>query len=123
MAISDRTMITNTGASEILQPEDRRLLWQQAQSGLHHASERDVPFVLANGMIVSRSCCPVESDGYLVGIVLHLQVAPPARARLARFPCGRVARAGPHLRSYPPHPGRRPAHGLVQPDRLRADRG
>jgi DNA-binding CsgD family transcriptional regulator len=82
VAISDRTMITNAAASELLQPEDRRLLWPRAHSGGRHPTERDAPFVLANGMIVYKSCYPVESDGCLVGVVLHLQVAPPARAKL-----------------------------------------
>ena len=82
VALSDRTMMTNVSASEILQPEDRLSLWQRTHSGGRHASERHVPFVLANGMIVYGSCYPVESDGCPVGVVLHLQVAPPTRAQL-----------------------------------------
>jgi DNA-binding CsgD family transcriptional regulator len=105
VAISDRTMIANPGASEILQPEDRRVLWPPAQSGRRHATERDVPLVLANGMIVYRTCYPVESDGRLVGVVLHLQAAPPARANLIASPGAGSPERGAALRSILPTVG------------------
>src|SRR5689334_4730330 len=47
VAISDRTMITNTAASELLQPEDRCILWQRTHSDGQRATERDAPCVLA----------------------------------------------------------------------------
>jgi DNA-binding CsgD family transcriptional regulator len=102
VAISERTMMTNAGASELLQPEDRRLLWQQLRSGECDATERDVPFVLANGMTVHSSCYPVGSDGRLVGVVLHLRVPRPTRVRLDRSLTPDLPEAGVTLRSLPP---------------------
>jgi DNA-binding CsgD family transcriptional regulator len=94
VAISDRTMITNTGASELLQPEDRQSLWYAAQSAGCHTTDRNIRFVLRSGMTVYRSCYPVESDGRLVGVVVHLQVAPPARRLSGSLQSGPLAPGG-----------------------------
>ena len=86
VAISDRTMITNACASELVHPGDRRRLWSQAKSDNRHAAERDARFVLANGMIVRKSSYPVALDGCLVGVVVHLVQLPRVRVSLVRSP-------------------------------------
>ena len=83
VAISDRTMITNDGASELMQPADRRLLWQWAQSPARAATDWEVTFRLANGVSVRGHGQPVESGGRLVGVVLHLLISPPASGNFA----------------------------------------
>jgi DNA-binding CsgD family transcriptional regulator len=83
VAISDRTMITNASASELMQPADRRLLWQWAQSQACAATDWEASFRLANGVSVRGHGQPVESDGCLVGVVLHLLISPPASGNFA----------------------------------------
>ena len=75
VGISDRTMITNAAASELLQPADRRLLRQWVLSPGHDCSESTAFFELANGLGVHARCYPVDWRGRLVGGVVHLSVA------------------------------------------------
>jgi DNA-binding CsgD family transcriptional regulator len=72
VAVSDRTMITNAAASELLQPADRRLLCQWMLSSGLGSFQPDVVFELANGLAVRARCYPVERAGRPVGVVLHL---------------------------------------------------
>jgi DNA-binding CsgD family transcriptional regulator len=83
VAISDRTMITNAGASELMQPADRRLLWQWAQSPACAATGWEATFQLANGVSVQGQGQPVEFEGLLVGVVLHMLISPPASRNVA----------------------------------------
>ncbi len=86
VAVSERTMITNASASELLQAGERRLVWQWAQSSGPGATEREVPFELASGMTVQGRSYPVECDGCLVGVVLHLRVPAPSKEYLLASP-------------------------------------
>lgn len=80
VAISDRTMITNAAASELLQPADRRMLRQWMLSSGHDPSGSELLFELANGLAVSARSYPVDWTGRRVGVVVHLSVAElPAR--------------------------------------------
>jgi DNA-binding CsgD family transcriptional regulator len=83
VAISDLTMITNGSASELLQPGDRRLLWQWAQSPRRAGTDWEMSCGLANGLSVQGHGQPVESEGCLVGVVLHLLVTRPAKGNVA----------------------------------------
>jgi len=73
IAITERTLITNARASEILQPAYRRQLWQWAQSS-GRGAVWDVFIELANGVTVEGRCYPVDFDGCLVGAVMHFSV-------------------------------------------------
>jgi DNA-binding CsgD family transcriptional regulator len=75
VAISDRTMITNAAASELLQPADRRLLCSWMQSSGHGPNASIAFFELGNGITVRARCHPVTSGDRVVGVVLHLSVA------------------------------------------------
>jgi DNA-binding CsgD family transcriptional regulator len=78
VAVNERTMITNLGASELLQPADRRLLWEHATR-----ASSDVPgtatLVLCSGVEVSVSAQFVGGQLSPKGAVLHLSVESPAR--------------------------------------------
>jgi DNA-binding CsgD family transcriptional regulator len=77
VAISDRTLITNASASEILQSPDRRMIWDWAQSLGNVQEWQETSFELANGINVWARCSPVTLDGLLVGVLAHLSVAAP----------------------------------------------
>jgi DNA-binding CsgD family transcriptional regulator len=75
VAISERTMITNTSASELLQPPDRWPLWECARQATEDGSHRVAALVLSNGIGVSVRCKPVDDHGRPVGAVLQLAVS------------------------------------------------
>ena len=113
-------MITNAGASELLQPGDRRGFWKWAQSPAGGTTEWAVVFELANGVSVQGRGIPVEYDGCLVGVVLHLSVEA---GNLGQFVSLIVPLWGLHFIPSLAAGGLRPAFGLVRPHRLGADRG
>jgi DNA-binding CsgD family transcriptional regulator len=78
VAVNERTMITNLGASELLQPADRRLLWEHATSASSDAEE-DANLVLCSGVEVTISAQLVGGQLSPKGAVLHLSVEYPAR--------------------------------------------
>jgi DNA-binding CsgD family transcriptional regulator len=85
--MTDRTIITNTSASELLQPRDRRTVWQWMRNSGSVAHGQRVPFKLANGMIVVGRCYPVGTDHQPpVGIVIHLEIAGTAGEVPELFP-------------------------------------
>jgi DNA-binding CsgD family transcriptional regulator len=87
VAVNERTMITNVGASELLQPGDRRLLWEHVTQA-PGACGRSSTMVLSNGVTVTVRSQSVVSQLGAVGAVLHLSLERPGRensptARLA----------------------------------------
>ncbi len=70
IAISERTMITNAGASELLLPPDRRMFWQWAQDVIRDNRDAERRFALSSGLVVQVRCRPV-GDG---GAILHLSL-------------------------------------------------
>ena len=89
VAISDRTMITNAAASELLQPADRHILRQWVLAPGHDISGSQTFFELANGLEVHARCYPVDWTGRRVGGVVHLSVAErPRRHARAVWPEG-----------------------------------
>lgn len=71
IAMSERTMIINASASELLLPADRRILWQWAQDVIRDNRVADRPFELSSSLVVQVRCRPV-GDG---GAILHLSLA------------------------------------------------
>jgi DNA-binding CsgD family transcriptional regulator len=77
VGISDRTMIVNAGASDLLQPGDRRMLWRWMHSFSQNQVQTQAVFELASGVTVWADCYPALSAGRVVGVVLHLSSSGP----------------------------------------------
>ena len=77
-AVNERTMITNLGASELLQPADRRLLSEHATKLLGFADD-PTTLVLCSGVEVTITAQLVGGQHSPKGAVLHLSVEVPAR--------------------------------------------
>jgi DNA-binding CsgD family transcriptional regulator len=75
VAISERTLIANTSASELLQPPDRWVLWECARRATDNGSSQVAALVLSNGIGVSIRCRPVGDYGRPVGAVLLFVVS------------------------------------------------
>jgi DNA-binding CsgD family transcriptional regulator len=86
LAISQRTMITNTSACELLQPADRWSLWEWARRAVEDGSDRVAALVLSNGISVSVRCNPVGDCERRVGAVLQLSVSKAASVRSVPTP-------------------------------------
>ena len=84
-------MITNVGASELFQPADRRLLWQQATRAPGGCGAASTMLVLSNGVTVTVRSQSVLSQSGAVGAVLHLSVE--RRPAWETSPAARLARA------------------------------
>lgn len=84
VAISERTMITNQSASEILQPPDRRLLWQWALGVIRDGRGGVAQLVLASGLSVTARCKPVGDDPQRSGIVVKMSIGRSTRIGAAR---------------------------------------
>jgi len=81
VALTDRTMMANVSASELLQSRDRRILWDWARGFMNRASASPAKIILSNGVGVAARCEPVAHEGYLVGAVLHLSLDDRKRHR------------------------------------------
>ncbi|MGO9583110.1 MAG: response regulator transcription factor [Acidimicrobiales bacterium] len=81
VALTDRTMMANVSASELLQSRDRRILWDWARGFMNRASASSAKITLSNGVAVAARCEPVAHMGHLVGAVLHLSLDDPKRDR------------------------------------------
>ena len=79
VAINERTMITNVGASELLQPSDRRLLWEHVTRAPGGCDRAPIMLVLSNGVTVTVRSQSVVSQLDALGAVLHLSVERPGR--------------------------------------------
>jgi DNA-binding CsgD family transcriptional regulator len=78
VAVNERTMITNLGASEMLQPADRRLLWEHVARASSDAGEATT-IMLSSGVEVRVSAQLVGGQLSPKGAVLHLSVEFPVR--------------------------------------------
>ena len=85
-------MITNVGASELLQPADRRLPWEHVRAS---GSCAPVPtmLVLSNGVAVTVRSQSVLSQSGAVGAVLHLSVERPGWGTSPAAPLARAETA------------------------------
>jgi DNA-binding CsgD family transcriptional regulator len=81
VAMTDRTMMANVTASELLQSRDRRILWDWARNVLNGSSGSPTKVVLSNGVSVAARCEPVAHQDHRVGAVLHLSLDDPKRDR------------------------------------------
>jgi DNA-binding CsgD family transcriptional regulator len=79
VAVSDRTMITNASASELLQPAHRRLLWGWARRAI--VDRRRAPEILrlSSTVTVRVRCRPVGNQARPLGAVVQLDLVTRSR--------------------------------------------
>jgi DNA-binding CsgD family transcriptional regulator len=87
VAVNERTMITNLGASELLQPADRRLLWEHATRASSDAREATT-LALCSGVEIRVSAQLVGGQLSPQGAVLHLSVEFPSPGASPVAPAG-----------------------------------
>ena len=102
VALTDRMMMANVSASELLQSRDRRVLWGWARQAVKGCSGSSTNVVLSNGVSVAARCEHVVHQDRLLGAVLHLSLDDPKRFRTTlRAPAPSAAEApvqlDPHL--------------------------
>jgi DNA-binding CsgD family transcriptional regulator len=85
VAVNERTMITNLGASELLQPADRRLLWEHVTKAGGDFN-KTATLALSSGVEVTTWVQLVGGQLSPMGAVLHLSVELPARGAPAVAP-------------------------------------
>lgn len=94
VALTDRTMMANVSASELLQSQDRRALWDWARSVVNRGPVPPTKVVLSNGVSVAARCEPVARQGHLVGAVLHLCLDKPKHDRAGDHQATRLREGG-----------------------------
>jgi hypothetical protein len=77
--MTDRTVMANVSASELLQSGDRHILWDWARNVLNSCSVSPTKVVLSNGISVVGRRELVAHQGHLFGAVLHLSLEDPKR--------------------------------------------
>ena len=74
IAMNERTMITNQSASELLQPGDRRMLWQWVLDVMGDRGAAGKSLLLRSSLRVTGHCKPVSTDRRHAGAVVRLSV-------------------------------------------------
>jgi hypothetical protein len=72
VALSDRIMITNSIAGELLLPSDRPRLWALAQTVLSEGGKPTGEIALSSGVSVFARCQAILAQGISVGALLQL---------------------------------------------------
>jgi DNA-binding CsgD family transcriptional regulator len=75
IALSDRLMVTNHAASEVLLPGDRPRLWALAQEALDNGRPRTGIISLSDGTSVVARYRPILTSGAPVGALVQFSVA------------------------------------------------
>jgi len=78
IALSDRLMVTNHVASEVLQPGDLPRLWALAEHALNESRPRSALIPLSNGTSVVARCRPIITARTPVGALVQFSL--PARS-------------------------------------------
>jgi DNA-binding CsgD family transcriptional regulator len=79
VAASDRTMIANASACELLQPADRRLLWEWARRAIGDGRRDHEILRLSSSMTVRARCRPVGHKIRPLGAVIQLALDTKTR--------------------------------------------
>ncbi len=74
VALSERIMITNASAAELLSPSDRPRLWAAAREALTDKHRRSGEFIVNNGARVLASHKAVMANGEIVGALVQLSL-------------------------------------------------
>lgn len=92
IAVSERYMVTNAAAAELLDARDQQVLWDQVTRG---DADRST-FMLANGITISARFKKVEIGSMLAGAIIELDRTPtPARGEKPAHPNRRPRGSGP----------------------------
>lgn len=76
VALSERIMITNLSAAELLLPSDRQRLWAQAQTALADGCKPTADIVLTCGLSAFARYRPVVAQDAIVGVLVQLSIQP-----------------------------------------------
>jgi transcriptional regulator of acetoin/glycerol metabolism/DNA-binding CsgD family transcriptional regulator len=79
MAVSERALMVNAAASNLVDPADRSRLWDSVQAAIRGRSDT-CAFALHDGTVVTMSCQPVMDGMHIVGALVRVD-APPLAAR------------------------------------------
>ena len=81
VALSERIMITNLSAADLLLPSDRGRLWAQAQAALVDGSRRTREIELTCGLSAVARYRPIVAEDAIVGALVQLSIRPRTLAR------------------------------------------
>lgn len=81
VAVSERTVVTNTAAARMLGTVDQLMLWEYASRIASHPDRTPPPFTLGDGSTATVRCRPITNDDALVGIVMNLARSHSARTQ------------------------------------------
>ncbi|MGW0021418.1 sigma-54-dependent Fis family transcriptional regulator [Rhodococcus sp. NPDC003382] len=79
VAVSERTVVTNTAAARMLGTVDQLLLWEYASHIATNPDQTPDPFTLGDGSTATVRCRSIVNNNALVGIVMNLARSSPAR--------------------------------------------
>ena len=81
VALSERVMIANLSAGELLLPTDRDRLWTQAQLALADGCRRTEGMALSCGLSATARYRPIVAQEAIVGALVQLSVQPRVLSR------------------------------------------
>ena len=81
VGLSERVMIANLSAAELLLPADRDRLWTQAQTALADGRRRIDGIALSSGLCAIARYRPVVAEDAIVGALAQLSVQPRILSR------------------------------------------
>ena len=85
VALSERIMITNLSAAELLLPSDRQRLWAQAQTALADGCKPTADIVLTCGLSAFARYRPVVAQDAIVGVLVQLSIRTATFCRDQRW--------------------------------------
>ncbi|MGO9408983.1 MAG: response regulator transcription factor [Acidimicrobiales bacterium] len=86
VALSERIMVTNVSAAELLLPSDRPVLWAQAQAALTDGCRSTGEVALSCGVSVLARFRAVLAQDVIVGALVQLSTRPRASSRSLSTP-------------------------------------
>ncbi|HZC51232.1 MAG TPA: hypothetical protein VE441_01860, partial [Mycobacterium sp.] len=80
IGLSERYMVTNAAAAELLDARDQPLLWEQAAS----AGSAPATLTLASGLAIDARCTNVEIGSLLAGVLVEFREITPGTSKRIR---------------------------------------
>jgi DNA-binding CsgD family transcriptional regulator len=71
--VTERRLITNGAAAQLVSPDDAPVLWEQAKRALANERTDGSPVALTGGAAVKLTCEPVFDGTTLLGALVHLR--------------------------------------------------
>lgn len=82
VGLSERYMVTNAAAAEVLDARDQHVLWEQAA----RAGSSPALLTAASGVPIEARCTSVEMGSLLAGVLVEFREAPTAPGKRSRPP-------------------------------------